>query len=48
MNNVDILALMASKTVDLTNLRTPPTANIHIVSSYGETMMSTIWWKYDI
>ena len=39
MNNVDILALIASKTIDLTNLRTTHTANINFVSSYGQTTM---------
>ena len=35
MNNVDILALIASTTIDLTNLRTTPTANITFNNSYG-------------
>ena len=39
MNNVDILAQIASKTIDLTNLRTTPTTNINFVNSYGAPMM---------
>ena len=41
MNNIDMLAQIASKTIDLTNLRTTPTTNINFVSSSGQTMMST-------
>ena len=40
MNNVDRSALIASKTIDLTNLRTTPTANINFVNSYGVLMIS--------
>ena len=38
MNNVDILALIASKTIDLTSLRTTPTTNIIFLNSYGNTV----------
>ena len=40
MNNVDILAQIASKTIDLTNLRTTPTTHTNFVSSYGQPMMT--------
>ena len=35
MNNVDIMALIASKTIDLTNLRTTPTTKQNYLNSYG-------------
>ena len=38
MNGVDILALIASKTIDLANLRTTLTSNINFINSYGSTM----------
>ena len=40
MNNVDILALIASKTIDFTDLRTTPTANINFINAYGATIMN--------
>ena len=39
MNSIDILPQIASKTIDLTNLRTTPTTSIYFINSYGATIM---------